>query len=79
MSKILCFDIDGTLIDKEGNFPDSARYALRQAAKAGHKLVLCTGRNCPTIQKRLLEFGFDGIISSAGASVVYQGRWFREI
>lgn len=74
MSKMLCFDIDGTLIDADGTFPESARYALKQAAKAGHKLVLCTGRNRPSIQKKLLEFGFDGIISSAGASVIYQDK-----
>lgn len=74
MSKMLCFDIDGTLIDADGSFPESAQYALRQAARAGHKLVLCTGRNRPSIQKKLLEFGFDGIISSAGASVIYQDK-----
>lgn len=74
MFKLLCFDIDGTLIDKEGNFPESAQEALRRAAGAGHKVVLCTGRNRPTIPKKMLEFGFDGIISSAGASVIYRDK-----
>lgn len=74
MSKILCFDIDGTLIGEDGRFPESAQYALKQAAKEGHTLVLCTGRNRPTIQKKILEFGFNGIISSAGASVTYGER-----
>lgn len=74
MSKMLCFDIDGTLIGTDGSFAESAQYALRQAAKEGHKLVLCTGRNRPTIPKRLLEFGFDGIISAAGAHVEYRGK-----
>lgn len=74
MPKILCFDIDGTLVDRKGHFPESAKRALKAAAQAGHKLVLCTGRNRPTIQREVLDFGFDGIISSAGASVRYRGK-----
>ena len=66
--KVLFFDIDGTLVNKNAVVADSTYHALDLAHKAGHKLFLCTGRNVTQIFKPLLEYGFDGIVSCAGAS-----------
>lgn len=47
MGKIIFMDVDGTLVDYEGRLPDSARDAVRQARKNGHKVYICTGRSEP--------------------------------
>ena len=73
-SKIIFFDIDGTLINFGGDFPESAKEALRLAKANGHKIFLCTGRSKCQIEERLLEFGFDGFVSGAGAYVEYHGE-----
>ena len=38
MSKVLFIDVDGTLVDYEGNLPPSAVEAIRKARAAGHKV-----------------------------------------
>ena len=72
--KVIFFDIDGTLINFGGEFPESAQEALRLAKAKGHKIILCTGRSLCQIENRLLEVGFDGIVSAAGANVSYEGK-----
>ncbi|MCR5416647.1 MAG: Cof-type HAD-IIB family hydrolase [Pseudobutyrivibrio sp.] len=71
MSKLIFFDIDGTLINFDGVMPESAVKALRQAQANGHKIILCTGRSKCQIEERLLNFGFDGMVAAAGAYVEY--------
>lgn len=73
-NKIIFFDIDGTLINFGGDFPESAKEALRLAKANGHKIFLCTGRSKCQIEDRLLEFGFDGFVSGAGAYVEYHDK-----
>lgn len=65
--KVLFFDIDGTLLDTEGNVAESAVLALHRAKMAGHKLFLCTGRSKSQIFPRVMEIGFDGVVTVAGA------------
>ncbi len=72
--KIIFLDIDGTLMDFDGQLPGSAREALYQAKVDGHRLVLCTGRVKAQIYPELLAMDFDGIIASAGAYVECDGR-----
>lgn len=68
--KYVFLDVDGTLVDFEGELPDSAEAALRKAQQNGHRLILCTGRQRSQIYPWLLEkIPFDGIISSSGANV----------
>ncbi|MBQ7469957.1 MAG: HAD family hydrolase [Pseudobutyrivibrio sp.] len=73
-SKAIFFDIDGTLINFDGEFPESAKVALREAKKNGHKIFLCSGRSKCQIEDRLLEFGFDGYVTASGAYVEYEGK-----
>ena len=72
--KIIFLDIDGTLMDFDGQLPESAKMALCQAKAEGHRLVLCTGRVKAQISPELLKMNFDGIIASAGAYMECDGR-----
>lgn len=73
-TKTLFFDVDGTLVNFQKVLPDSARRALRAAQKAGHKLVLCTGRSEAEVYPFLMRFGFDGYIFGSGSHVIADGR-----
>lgn len=41
---LLAVDVDGTILDRSGALDDSVRSALNEAAEAGVRVVLCTGR-----------------------------------
>ncbi len=72
--KALFFDIDGTLIDHSGTFAASAADALRRAQNAGHVIALATGRNYVQVYPVLKEFGFDAMVTAAGAYVLCDGN-----
>ena len=67
--KLIFLDIDGTLVASMARPSLLAKKAVEEARARGHKVFLCTGRNMPIIGEDILELGFDGIISSAGAHV----------
>lgn len=69
MPKLICVDVDGTLVTERQETPDSAREAVRASIAAGHKLLLCTGRSLPEIYPYLWDLGFHGIIAGSGAFV----------
>lgn len=72
--RLLFLDIDGTLTEPGKNVPpDSALEAVRWAQAKGHKAVLCSGRNHVMLSP-LLQYGFDGVISSAGGCIEYGGE-----
>nr|WP_162179163.1 HAD family hydrolase [Bifidobacterium biavatii] len=66
-AKLVFIDIDGTLADEHHRVPESAQTACRQAQRNGHKLFICTGRSLPKIERSILDLGFDGVVSCAGA------------
>ena len=72
--KLLFFDIDGTLVGFDGSISDSTWKALDLARENGHLLFLCTGRTRHQIYRNLLDYGFDGIVGSAGGYVEYNGK-----
>lgn len=75
MSKKLIFlDIDGTLTVAGSNVPpQSALDAIRAAQRKGNEVFLCTGRNLAMLSP-LLQYGFDGLVASAGGYVEYKGK-----
>ena len=74
MGKVLFFDIDGTLVNFQGEMLDETRRALRQVQENGHRIVICSGRSLFQIYSWLLDMGFDGIIGAAGAYVECDGK-----
>lgn len=69
--KMVFIDIDGTLVDDEGNMPLSARQACQQARENGHLLYLCTGRSKAEVYDAIWEVGFDGLIGAGGGYVEF--------
>lgn len=76
--KALFFDIDGTLVNFQGEMQDSTRHALDQVQKNGHKIILCSGRSLCQIYEWLRSMGFDGIIGASGAYVECDGQVIYE-
>lgn len=74
MSKIIFLDVDGTLVDYEGNLPPSAVSAIRCARAEGHRVYLCTGRSRAEVYPPLWDIGLDGMIGGNGSYVEDQGR-----
>ena len=64
---IVFLDIDGTIIDHDGEIPASTVAAIQQARKNGHLVYLASGRTPTEVEPRLVEIGFDGAILGAGA------------
>ncbi len=72
--KLIFLDIDGTLTEPGKNVPpQSAVDAVQKARGKGHKVVLCSGRNYGMLFP-VLQFGFDGIVASAGGYIEYKGQ-----
>ena len=72
--KLIFLDIDGTLTAPGAAVPpQSAMDAVYRARKAGHTILLATGRN-PAILDPLLRLGFDGAIACAGGYVFCGGQ-----
>ena len=73
MSKLIFFDIDGTLA-VPGKAPSAATvHAIRTARANGHKVFISTGRLEASVEERINSIGFDGGIYSAGGRAVVQG------
>ena len=72
--KILFFDVDGTIVTADHIIPESAREALHAAQKAGHTLIVNTGRPYRHIESQILALGFDGYVCSVGGHIVYNGK-----
>ncbi|POH72586.1 HAD-IIB family hydrolase [Arthrobacter glacialis] len=66
-------DVDGTYADF-GVVPAAHVRAVRAARKAGHKVLLCTGRPVSMLPESILGTGFDGLVASAGAYVEVAGE-----
>ena len=69
--KIIFLDIDGTLTEPGCNEPpQSAIEAIHKAQGKGHYVYLATGRNYDMLSP-LLQYGFDGVIASAGGYILH--------
>ncbi|MDO4887172.1 MAG: HAD family hydrolase [Actinomycetaceae bacterium] len=69
MERLVFIDVDGTLLDRWQRVPESARHILPAIARAGHGLMLATGRSLPEIYPWIWDLGFSGIIAGSGAYV----------
>ncbi len=73
-ASVLLLDVDGTLLDYQTRLPDSARAAVQEARRRGHRVYLCTGRSRAEIYPSLWEIGLDGLIGGNGSYVESDGE-----
>lgn len=71
MVRAVFLDIDGTLRDEQKGVPKSAAEAVRLCRKKGIRVLICTGRNLPSIQPDVAALKTDGIIAGGGC-------WIRD-
>jgi Cof subfamily protein (haloacid dehalogenase superfamily) len=64
--RIAFVDIDGTILDSNGQVAPSTVDAVQLARANGHLVYLCTGRASVEIPLSILDIGFDGAISAGG-------------
>ena len=72
--KVVFLDVDGTIVNDKGIIPESAQIAIRKAVENGHKLVVCSGRSLFQLPQMLLDLGFSGMVTAAGAQVIADGK-----
>ncbi len=74
LQKILFTDLDGTFLDSKKQIGDYTRNVLDDWAKAGHKLVLCSGRDINSVKnvKEYLHLDYPGmyVIGYNGGQIV---------
>ncbi len=70
--KLVFLDIDGTLLYEGRPISEKTAQALRQAKDNGHYLCICTGRAYSEMPEEMKEF--DGVISAAGACVMWKKK-----
>ena len=74
-SKILFFDIDGTILShRTHQVSDSTKTAISQARENGHILMINTGRPISFINISILDLGFDGYICGCGTYIEFRGK-----
>lgn len=75
-TKMLFFDIDGTLITDDGTrtFPESAKNAIRMARDNGHMTFINTGRVMVNVEDFIRCAGFNGYVCGCGSYIYCQGK-----
>ncbi|MEK5105207.1 Cof-type HAD-IIB family hydrolase [Cytobacillus sp. FSL K6-0129] len=72
--KIVFFDIDGTLLNKENVIPDSTKKAVKQLQENGIYVAIATGR-APFMFKHIREqLDIESFVSFNGQYVVFEGN-----
>lgn len=74
MTKILFFDVDGTLYNSDKKIPVSAKEAIKKARNNGYEIAIATGRAPFMIDSILNELEIDTYITFNGQYVVYKGE-----
>lgn len=77
--KILFFDVDGTLTNRNGAIPDNTRNAIFELKDAGHTVFVNSGRTMFDLEgnKDISSLGFDGYIGGCGSHIRYHGTDIR--
>jgi Cof subfamily protein (haloacid dehalogenase superfamily) len=72
MVKLVAFDVDGTLRDKD-YMPKSTREAVAELKRRGVTVALCTGRCEYEMAPLRAELGIDWAVTCNGAHIGYKG------
>ncbi|MGM0844430.1 MAG: Cof-type HAD-IIB family hydrolase [Bacillota bacterium] len=74
MSKIVFFDIDGTLLDHDKKLPDATKKAIVQLQKNGTYVAIATGRAPFMYEGLRKELGIESFVSFNGQYVVFENE-----
>ena len=74
MNKLIFLDVDGTLVDYQGNLPVSAVRAVDEAHEAGNQVFLCTGRSMMDAGPIRDAVKADGVIGGGGTYIEDNGQ-----
>lgn len=76
MKKVFFFDVDGTLLPhgSKNGMDEKTIYALNELRKAGHDVVLTTGKSESMIKEELAAIGTSNHITMNGAQIVVENR-----
>ena len=80
--KVVFLDIDGTIWDAVNYIPESTVTAIHKMQENGHAVFINSGRSRSFIrEQKLLDIGFDGIVSGCGTMIEYHGKeiFYHEI
>ncbi len=72
--RMLALDLDGTLLDAEGELGEDVREAVAAARAAGLRVVFCTGRRFRTALPVLRALGAEGPVVVNNGAVVKEVR-----
>ena len=73
-TKIIFFDIDGTIYNSGKGVPDDTCDAIVKLKENGHIPVICTGRSRKMVYSEHLAPGFNYIVSGAGTNIEINGE-----
>ncbi|WP_214780586.1 Cof-type HAD-IIB family hydrolase [Exiguobacterium sp. s22] len=76
--KVVCFDLDGTLLTSNYKVSASSIVAIRSLQKRGIKPVIATGRNIAEIGTVLEETGINSCVAMNGQYVMVDGKVIYE-
>ena len=74
--KWLITDVDGTLLDDDGNLPEANRDALKHCRNLGVPVVLATGRRWTTLQRLIDRLGLGDLVDF---SILNNGMVVKEL
>ena len=74
MIKLISLDLDGTLLDPEGQITAASKAAIAKARAAGLRVVVNTGRDCHEAAWFAREAGCDRLNASTGGGIVSDGE-----
>lgn len=74
MSKVVFFDIDGTLLNSEKKLPDSTREAIHKLKQNGVFVAIATGRAPFMFSYLIKELELDSFVSFNGQYVVFENE-----
>lgn len=88
MIRLICIDIDGTLVGSENRIPEAVKPAIEQARQRGQYLAICTGRPAMGLARQyayelaptnwhIFQSGSSMVQVSSGEtrSVAMDGQW----
>ena len=71
MYKLIAIDLDGTLLNSQGEISDENRLYLKKAINSGIEVVLASGRPIDSVENLSLEIGANKYLISGNGAVVY--------